>query len=259
MSLDIGYILDGWEYEPGQLTARKIAGVDGREKIQLRVELGILQMETSGRPDGKRPHECESLLHYYHDQLKQYERENGTDVGFDLDEQACELLRAEAMMYYHRYLAEFILEDYRGVERDTLRNLRVMDFCNTYAGEESDRYILEQYRPYVTMMCTRARGRLAVRENRPKVAMAALRKGIEQIEEFYRRFGEEESIENSGEIAILKAMEKEIELRIPVDPIKKLRQKLARAVREERYEEAATLRDQIRHATGQGPIGPARP
>jgi protein-arginine kinase activator protein McsA len=40
-------------------------------------------------------------------------------------------------------------------------------------------------------------------------------------------------------------MAKEIESMIPVDPIRRLRKQLAKAVRDERYEEAASLRDQI--------------
>lgn len=258
MSLDIGDILEGWPHEPGQLTARRIMGNDGREKIQLRVELGLLQMEVTGRPDGQRPHGHESLLDYYGHLLQRHKQASGEEAGFELDEQACELLRAEAMMYYHRYLAGFILEDYEAVERDTMRNLRLMDFCVAHAKEESDRYVLEQYRPYVMMMYARARGRSALRNNRPKVALAAVRKGLADLRDFYRRFGQEDLIASSGEIAVLQAMAKEIELRIPVDPVKKLRQKLAQAIREERYEEAATLRDQLRRATGHGPLGPLR-
>jgi len=52
-------------------------------------------------------------------------------------------------------------------------------------------------------------------------------------------------------VAILRGLGKEIEARIPVDPLKKLRGELARAVNEERYEEAASLRDQLRRATEQ--------
>ena len=36
--------------------ARKIVGEDGKEKLQVRLDLGLLQMELNGRPDGERPH-----------------------------------------------------------------------------------------------------------------------------------------------------------------------------------------------------------
>ena len=60
-------------------------------------------------------------------------------------------------MYYHRYLAEFVLGNYERVDRDTMRNIRLMDFCRKYAQSDTDKYILEQYRAYVIMMRTRAR------------------------------------------------------------------------------------------------------
>ena len=41
-------------------------------------------------------------------------------------------------------------------------------------------------------------------------------------------------------------LSKEIERRIPVDPIRKLKQQLARAVAAERYEEAAAIRDRLK-------------
>src|SRR5205823_11032847 len=65
MSLDLNTILKGWSHESGSIKVRKIAGLDGREKLQLRVDLGVLQMEVAGRPDGRRPHGCESLLEYH--------------------------------------------------------------------------------------------------------------------------------------------------------------------------------------------------
>ncbi|MCE5276849.1 MAG: UvrB/UvrC motif-containing protein [Planctomycetaceae bacterium] len=251
MGLDITNILSDWPYEPGQITARRIRGADGKSKIQLRLDLGLLQMEAEGRPDGKRPHGYESLLDYHEHLLRRWVDEHGSDEGFDLDEQACELLRGEGVMYYHRYLAEFVLEDYESVERDAMRNVRAFDLCRRYARDESDKYALEQYRPYVIMMIARARARLALKQNRPKTALASVRKGIKDIEDFCRQFGQEDAIESSGEIAILKAMVSEIEARIPADPMQKLKEALDKAVTDERYEEAAQLRDQLRRATEQ--------
>lgn len=250
MNLDITGILDAWPYEPGQVVARRITGQDGRERIQLRLDLGLLQMEASGRPDGQRPHGYESLLAYHEYLLQRYRDEHDNDdEGFGLDEADCELLRAESVMYYHRYLGEFVLGDYEDVDRDTMRNLRLMDFCRRYAREESDKFVLEQYRPYLLMMSARARAHIALRDNRPKVALAATRKGLEDIQAFFQSFGDEKMLERSGEIAVLRALEKDIEGKLPIDPIQKLRQQLADAVAAEQYERAAQLRDQIQRAT----------
>src|SRR5438309_2321867 len=65
MSLDLNTILKDWPHESGSIKVRKVTGLDGREKLQLRVDLGVLQMEMSGRPDGQHPHNCESLLQYH--------------------------------------------------------------------------------------------------------------------------------------------------------------------------------------------------
>lgn len=245
MNVDISRILEEWPYEDGQVSARRILGQDGREKIQLRLDLGVLQMEIKGRPDGHRPHDAESLLAHYEKQLEAYRLEHGDEEGFELDAGACEQLRAEGTMYYHRYLAEFVLEDFAAVQRDTMRNLRLFDFCNLYAHDESDRFALEQYRPYVIMMYTRARARMALGKNQPKKALAALHKGLERIKQSYRRFGQEKAYASSGEAALLRAMAKEIQSQIPVSPADLIRRRLAAAVKDERYEEAARLRDEL--------------
>jgi hypothetical protein len=246
MTLDISDILDDWPYEPGELSVRRIRGDDGQERIQVRLDLGLLQMETTGRPDGKRPHGHESLLEHYEHQLRRHKAAHGGEEGFDLDEQACERLRSEGVMYYHRYIAQYVLEDFEAVERDATRNLRLLDFCKAHAREESDRYALEQYRPYILMMCTRARARLALAESRPRTAMQVIRRGIADIREFLAEFGDEAPDDAaSKEIAILQALGKEIEAGMPPDPLDKLRKELGRAVREERYEDAAAIRDRI--------------
>jgi hypothetical protein len=245
MTLDIGPILDEWPYESGQVSARRITGADEREKIQLRLDLGILQMEVAGRPDGRRPEGFESLLDYYEHELETFRRTHGTDEGYTVDEDGCEQLRSEGTMYYHRYLAEFVLEDYPAVQRDTVRNLRLFDFCRAYAREESDRYALEQYRPYVIMMMTRARARLALGKNKPKRALADIRRGLNMIRRFYRWYGQEKAFASSSEAEILRAMAKEVEARIPVPPAEKIKRQLAKAIKEERYEDAARLRDRL--------------
>ena len=248
MDLDIGGILAGWAYEPGNVVVRKIRGHDGRELIQMRLDLGLLQMETLGRPDGKRPHGHESLLEYHEQLLSEHTWRTGNEEGFTLDQAICERLRAEGMMYYHRYLAEFVLEDFEATERDAQRNLRLTDFCAAYAAQTADRYMLEQYRPYVLMMCARARGHIELRKGHFKSALAAVQRGIRRIEAFYERFDQPDMQDGASEIAILDALADEIRRQIPRDPVQDLREALERAVAEERYEDAAALRDQLQQA-----------
>jgi hypothetical protein len=252
MNVDITSILDEWPYEPNRVSARRIRGRDGRDKIQLRLDLGLLQMDCQGRPDGHRPNGCESILEFFEKRLRDWRTEHGDDAGFCLDESDCQQLRSEAVMYYHRYLAEFVLEEYDNVARDTRRNLRAMDLCWHYAQSEVDREAMEQYRPYVIMMHTRARALKAWQDGRIRGALAVIRRGLRNLtalqEDPADPLPEEDS---SEEVQVLQAMEKELQQRLPVDPVEQLRQQLNRAVREERYEDAADLRDRLnRHHGG---------
>ena len=62
MSHDITSILSGWDVDPHGMTVRLVTGDDGTEKIQMRLELGVLQMELGGGPDGQMVEGCESWL-----------------------------------------------------------------------------------------------------------------------------------------------------------------------------------------------------
>ncbi len=256
MSVDIADILNNWPYEPGQMSARRVTGLDGSEKIQMRLDLGLLQMEVAGSPDGIRPHGCESLLEYHEQQLADHIRSGGLAEEFHLDSTQCEQLRNEGLMYYHRYLAEFILEDYRAAVRDTTRNLRMMDFCRTHASEQTDREIMDQHRAYVIMMRTRASALLTLGEDRLTEAMAEVSKGIGLIEE--TRENSHMGIESgASELAVLRALKTEIQGRLPKDPAVDIQRQLTAAIDEERYEDAVDLRDQLRrmkqHTPADGP------
>src|SRR5436305_14735834 len=94
---DIAPLLKGWDYEPGTINVRKINGADGAPKLQMRLDLGLLQMELTGRPDGAKPHGFDSLLEYFESMLKEHEEKNGTELGFHLTSAQCQSLREEAV------------------------------------------------------------------------------------------------------------------------------------------------------------------
>src|SRR5215207_3475731 len=243
---DITPVLRGWDYEPGTINVRKVSGIDGSPKLQMRQDLGLLQMEVSGRPDGRRPHGYESLLEYFETQLADHRRRNhGSEDGFHLSRNQCQSLRDEAMMYYWRYLSLFVLEDFTGVVRDTARNLRVLDLCGKFAMDEQDQLVLEQYRPYIIMMNTRAQASIESGERRYADALRTIDKGLAGIREFFERFSQEDSYGEANEVRVLKRLAREIRKKLPVNPIERLERKLDKAVRDERYEEAARLRDRI--------------
>jgi len=245
MSDDLSPILEGWDYHPGKVTVRRITGLDGKEKIQMRLYLGALQMEVTGRPDGQRPYGYESLLEYFQALRDQLEAEDGERL-LELSPQDCADLREESMAYYYRYLALFHLEDYAGVVRDTDRNLRAFDLIKEHARTDADRYALEQYRPYVIMINSRARQELALQNNDLGSAYDALRNGMELIRDFFAEYGQPDLADTADEYRVLESEAARIRDRLPRDPIDALREKLDIAVRREHFEEAARLRDKIR-------------
>jgi hypothetical protein len=245
MKSDITTILKDWPYESGQITVRKIIGGDGQEKLQLRLDLGLLQMELTGRPDGRQPYGRDTVLDYVEGQLAGYSRRHGDDEGFVVNERVARELQDEAVMNYHRYLSLYVLEDFEGVVRDTQANLRIFDVLARYAPTEADRRSLEQYRPYATMMNTRARAQQAMSGGDYRSAMVVVNSGLAAIKSFFQSHGRPDLFRRANEAAVLRELRKEVSAHLPKDPLRMLQRRLRRAVAAEHYEEAARLRDQI--------------
>jgi hypothetical protein len=252
--MDIAAALRGWTFQPGQVNVRLIRGNDGKPKLQLRLDLGLLQMELEGRPDGKRPHRSATELEWQKKKLVTHEKKVGSDAGFALTGQDCQALREESAMFYHRYLSLFVLEQYDAVVRDTQHNLEVLDLCSRYGRSDYDRMCLEQYRPYILMMHTRAKACEALRKGFVKTSMAYLRGGIRQIAQLAPKEHRRKFLRQNNEARILLDMLKQIRAQLPprslqamksADPLEALRKKLKEAVAREKYEEAAKVRDQM--------------
>jgi hypothetical protein len=286
--MDITRILTDWAFEPGQVNARLIEGEDGEPKIQVRLDLGLIQLNWSGRPDGQRPFGFDSLLEYQEAQYEAWalgppesddegaprpkgprpskpdpaaeggtldpagdseddddeEEEDGEEFALSPDD--CRQLRDEAVQYYHRYVALLVLEEYEAVIRDTTRNLRLLEFCAKHAREESDKTILEQFRPYIMMMRARALASMALKDDQPKASVFALDESLEEIQRYFSDKGSPELFEQSSEVEALRGMRDALVPRLPVSQKSELRQRLQRALDQENYELAAILRDELR-------------
>jgi hypothetical protein len=239
LSKDITPILDGWEHDPDEMQVRIVAGDDGRDKMQMRTDLGLLQMEIDGRPDGRRPGEHESLL----DALEAQAEATGED--FTLDSATCAALMREGHQYYQRYLASFHIQRYDLVVRDTDRNLRLFAFVVRHAARQRDKLQFDQYRPYVTMMNTRALAALALGRGDHDAALALIDAGIGRIRAFLAEYGESENEAECFELGLLLRLRREVDEERPIGPLERLEQQLELAVALEEYEEAARIRDQL--------------
>ena len=114
---DISRILKGWAYKAGRLNVRVAEAADGREVLQLRIELGIIQMELSGRPDGVLQDGYPSLLALF--------ESRGTQGGLEPD--MCRRLREEGVQRSHRSAALFAIGRWKETIRDCNENLQLFD------------------------------------------------------------------------------------------------------------------------------------
>ncbi len=248
MSFDISHLLDKWDYQPGEVLVRRFKGKDGAEKIQLRLDLGLLQMNAKGRPDGKHPLGHESLLEYYEIRLEKYLAENnGNEEGFVLKAEDCAKLQQEAIQYHHRYICLYQLKDYQNVLRDTDRNLEVFDFVEEYADSDDLAWSLQQFRPQLLLMRTRALGAMALEEDDHESAIEHITEGIEEIRAFYQEQARLDLQETSGEIHSLEQWLGDVQAKRPLSEREQLELKLNDAVEREDYETAAAVRDQLRN------------
>lgn len=255
MSKDINPILLGWEHDPDEFQVRIIAGDDGRDKLQMRVDLGVIQMEIDGRPDGLRPHGAESYLD--HLEAKAGEAQVAGDL-YQLENDDCAALMREGVQYYHRYLAAFHLRRFDLVARDTSRNLRLFAFVVRHAPDRRDRVEFDRFRPYVTMMRARALSAQAIDRDDYRDALAAIDEGIEGIRAFLRDYDEVEDPVNCRELSSLVRLRREVEQSRSVGPLERLEQQLNLAISLEDYEEAARLRDQVARLRGVAPASDIR-
>ena len=243
MSLDLNTILKDWPHENRAVKVRKIVGLDGRQKLQLRIDLGVLQMEVTGRPDGVRPHGCESLLTYHQLRATQKETEGAT---YELTPEQCAALQQEGIQYYHRYLSLFQINDFAGVVRDTQRNLDLFDFVAAHTDHDELSWTLQQFRPYVLMMHTRARASILLAQGKFPEAMTEILRGRDAIYEFFQRSNFPELAAKSSEIAFLNQWLQEVGAKRPLSKLEIMQREMQSAIAKELYERAAELRDKIK-------------
>jgi hypothetical protein len=247
MNFDISHLLDHWDYQPGQVVVRKFVGKDGQEKIQLRVDLGLLQMNAQGRPDGKRPFGHPTLFDFYISKLQQHRQNSqARETNFTLKPEDCARLQLEAFQYHHRYICLLQLEDFAGVLRDTMRNLKVFDFVDEYAEDSDLAWTLQQFRPQVLMIHTRAVATQYLQTEEFAAAIKEIEGGIERLREFYEDHSRHDLLTHSPEINALQHWLGEVNRKRPLSKREQLERDLHEAVTHEDYEKAAKVRDALK-------------
>ena len=142
-NLDLDRLLRDWAFVPGRPLVRRVAGTDGRDVLQMRVDMGLLQLEAVGRPDGERPHGFPT----YYDYLVSAAFEEGPQFELN-DERRVEIDR-EFYQYYHRRICWLALHEYARAAADAEHTLRLMDFTRPTRPTAQWAVMHEQYRPFV--------------------------------------------------------------------------------------------------------------
>jgi hypothetical protein len=205
-------------------------------------------MELDGRPDGQRPHNCESYL-VYHQRRAMRAAERGEQ--YRLTPEQCNELQQEGIQYYHRYLSLFQIDEFEGVIRDTQRNLDLFTFVDEHSDREDLVWSFQQFRPYVLMMNTRARVSILLAAGKFAEAIREIELGRNRIVEFFQHSAFPELEAKSSEIAFLDEWLEEVRAKRPLSKLEVMEREMERAIAGERYERAAELRDAIRHLKAQ--------
>ncbi len=234
---DIDAALHDWPYEPGTLSARMVQTKDGRDVLQMRVELGVLQMETEHRPDGQRPDGKDTYL----DLMRQVALAEGPEFQFS-DEQ-CEEIDREFLQFYHRRICWLALREFNRAVSDADHSLALMDLAAAHSPHTDWTLSHEQYRPFVLFHRTQAAALSRLADDGPEPAIEEIHRGLERLRQVYRNVEAEEHFQEDEMVDQLNRLQDWIRGNYSID--RTLQEQLADAVAAEEYELAAQLRDQI--------------
>lgn len=234
---NIDRILREWEFDPGEISVRLIDAGDGRELLQMRVELGLLQLEAEGRPDGKHPEGAET----YFDYLLGLAIHEGDD--FQLSEEQCIEADRELVQFYHRRICWLVLREYRRAVRDADHSLTFMDLLQRISPSQEWTQSHEQYRPFILFHRTQAAALAELERSTPEAAVEEVNRGLDQLREFFDEQDAEEHFEEDDMVTRLVELRESLREQYHVGQT--LAEQLAEAVAKEQYELAAQIRDQI--------------
>lgn len=235
---NIDRILAQWDYNPGEVNVRKVRGDDRRPLLQMRIDMGIMQLETKGRPDGTRPHGFETYYDYLLSRML-------ADGEFVLDDDQCDEVDREFVQYYHRRICWLTLRDFAKAVNDADHTLSLMDLCVEVSPDEEWTISHEQYRPFVLFHRTQAAAMAALDEiaPEPETAVHQLNVGLDRMHDLFVEHDAEDMFEDDDLVTRLTELRDSVRDHYNIG--RTLQEQLDDAIAEEKYELAARLRDQL--------------
>ena len=236
MSIDIGPILKYWEYINENMTVElEDRGPKGKS-IHIFLGTGSITMSPSGRPDGTKPAGFRSYWEFF--QQKYAESES----DYIQDSDALNLLQ-EIILFNARSLAYLHLKEYVKSSMDALTNLHVVNFLIKHNNNYAEQF--ELIRPHLQMVYHRALAEMSCCQKHYEKALKYLVQGLEKIDGFVRESLVLSESRPSQEIKILTQFQSDLESQFPRLSRLSLERELKKAVEEEDYELAASLRNRI--------------
>ena len=226
---NIDKILRDWPYHPHAVSVRLVKGDDRREIIQMRIEMGLLQIEVKGRPDGHRPDGYETFY-------EAMQQEAAGSYGMVMSEDQCGEADREFVQFYHRRVCWLALREFEKAIADADHTLALMDFCREHSPDKAWTMTHEQYRPFVVFHRTQAATLWALEEQDAESAIEAVNRGLRNIELLVEDVEDDELVARLVELASRFA--RSFRWRM-------LQEQLGDAIASEQYESAARLRDQL--------------
>ncbi|RMF78745.1 MAG: hypothetical protein D6744_09770 [Planctomycetota bacterium] len=248
MNLDLDELIAGWDCPEGEIAARVVHGYDDAEVLQLRVDMGLLQMSIAGRPDGERYRGRATVLEYVRDEI---------DAGRTPADCVWDALTRELTQFNYRRLAlTHLAED--AAHEDRERDARVwlpaavrdIDHCililkllaehrEEGAGSNAD------LAPTLVFNRARLIARLYTLDQRYEDAVEELSAGVEALQATLRDLGaDDEQCDSDPGVEYLRQMEARLRRRYGVT--RTLHEQLDAAIEAEDFETAARLRDALR-------------
>ncbi len=235
---DIDRILQEWPFQPGEVLARKVKAVDGRYVLQMRVDMGLLQLEEAGRPDGQRPGGAETYFEFLRDEALKH-----TDGEFHLNADQCVEADREFVQFYHRRICWLALREYRRASEDAEHSLAFMDFVRDHSPDDEWTQSHEQYRPFVLFHRVQAGALAELEDSGPESAIGEINRGLGRFRDLFAEHDALDRFESDELVTRLNELKESLRTAYQVG--RTLDEQLADAVAAEEYELAARLRDEL--------------
>lgn len=254
--IDLTKLLADWEYNPKTISVRKLLGLDGRDKLQMRVDLGVLQMECEGRPDGQSvkislgeddedtksfPSYLELVVFLF----QQHEQQESV-TQFHLNPETVHILRREASQFQERCTAFEILSEWEPALRDVQHCIAILDMVRDYADAA---LTLEDYRVYLLSKRARIQATLEISQEEIPSAIAHVKRAILEIQQHLADCtdGCDDAVD---EIAKLQKLIAELRAKIPAGTILAVHSELRDAINQGKRRKASTLRRKLNTKLG---------